>query len=454
MGSTYERFKSASRAASEAGAFVRGGRAGLAKGAARLALRVLLEARAAAQAEKARLRLLEQASRTRFKPLPVRAPLEDDPMFVIPPRPVVIPDGWSLIGGCPGQPGNYTLQTTVIPGFPCTAAVYDRADLSPPYGSGPMYQQDGFDRFFFVPQVFNTGVSQAIVNAGDKWGQPLSDPIPEMPYLPFSGVLAGSFLNDFAHAPVGAPAGAPISQFVADYPVFDNLPVAPVPADFLEPVSPPSMGFDPARLHVVLPRPYEVPSENIVVTVGRVVPEGAHAPGTLVKPGVSVNSNPHQVLRPPRGTKERKVKMAAWARAYSAAMRIYGEFTEGADFVKAVYKSLPAQYKVRYKDTKYFYYDKNGTRRAAPRIKKFPTTVEMLAQLYKHWDKIDARQAAARVALQNADDNLKGIQGQRYKQLSQDLGLPSPLGVQFRGGPTKAYERLAREWESAYDLLK
>jgi len=176
-------------------------------------------------------------------------------------------------------------------------------------------------------------------------------------------------------------------------------------------------------------RPSEIPSDNVTVNYkGVVAQRGVHR------------------LSPPRvGEKEKKIRMSGYAKIMGA----YGKLTEARDFIRAVYKALPKQYRIRYVNK---VKTKKGVMVFKGNVKNLPYSKKMLQQLYKHWDKVDGNAAGRNIALQEYEDLVVGISGQMHKDISKHIGIPTAdIGLQNKGGIVRALASLKKEGKAFFD---
>ena len=108
---------------------------------------------------------------------------------------------------------------------------------------------------------------------------------------------------------------------------------------------------------------------------------------------VDPTPRPHQRRKPPPNVRERKVDM----RVGGVAAAVIGFTTEGLDFINAVYKALPDQYKPGY----YFVRGKWVKRWNASQWQR-------MNALWRHWDKVDIGQAINEVAKNQIEDKIFG----------------------------------------------
>lgn len=137
------------------------------------------------------------------------------------------------------------------------------------------------------------------------------------------------------------------------------------------------------------------------------VPDTPTDPGTVVevppdgppqtKPPTVVA--PHRAARPQRGTKEKKLVLAAGPKLGA----LVNFLTEGADFISAVHKALPPKYRAK----RTWHTDpKTGKRYTSA-----PTIYEKTKAILEHTDKVDWAQAGKNAIANAAEDNFFGRVG-------------------------------------------
>lgn len=111
--------------------------------------------------------------------------------------------------------------------------------------------------------------------------------------------------------------------------------------------------------------------------------------------GASIVPPSFQYSRPPAGVREKKLKV----NTRLAPFLIINALTESIDFTKAIWEALPAKYR-KAKGTRIDY---------------------MLADLWRHWDKIDWREAAYNLVENTVEDNLIGRVNRYANSRTEDI---------------------------------
>lgn len=158
---------------------------------------------------------------------------------------------------------------------------------------------------------------------------------------------------------------------------------------------------------------YDVP---LSVMPALIIQVGAHT----VIPGH------HVVAPPPSATKERKAVMG---RAAAAIVSAIAHGTEFADGVGAFWKTLPDEFKTGYvrlhgKKHKVYY---KKRRQATPQ--------EMIADLYKHWEDANLKEAIQNLAENEIQDKLIGHANQRLHKAAKPWYDKTGRPVGFSTGP-------------------
>lgn len=132
-------------------------------------------------------------------------------------------------------------------------------------------------------------------------------------------------------------------------------------------------------------------------------PQPAVRSGPKVHPRIDIDMSgrvrvdptprPHQRRKPPPNVRERKIDM----RIRGIAAAVIGFTTEGLDFINAIYKALPDQYKPGY----YYVGGKWVKRWNASQWQR-------MNALWRHWDKVDIGQAIKEVAANQLEDKIFG----------------------------------------------
>lgn len=134
--------------------------------------------------------------------------------------------------------------------------------------------------------------------------------------------------------------------------------------------------------------------------------------------GVGAASAPKtHTMRPPRGKppkneKEVKHKLPT---AAVALLKAVSAVTEAVDFVDALYKALPAEFRPKYRNTKH--------------EKKVTTPLERMEAVYKNAEKIDIYNAIDNLVENQIEDYAFGKLGQAGGEVSKRLGSGYGMGV-------------------------
>lgn len=143
------------------------------------------------------------------------------------------------------------------------------------------------------------------------------------------------------------------------------------------------------------------------------LPLAAPMVGIATSPAVAAKAQPltkfHYLRRPPKGTKERKIR----TKGYLAVTALLNTATEAVDAVEAVYRALP--------------------RNLRPRSKQSPQA--MLRLLYEHWDKVDVVQAGQNLILEELQDRVYGYFGRGLKKAAQRNWPHGELPIGYQAGP-------------------
>jgi len=188
-------------------------------------------------------------------------------------------------------------------------------------------------------------------------------------------------------------------------------PVSPVPILPWIPIAVPPLSPQP----LPIPKPPFVPTfPNPEPTPGPIYPPvkpPVVAPGTGVQPGTGVVPGvdagvipgipalprPFPARRPPRGTKERKLKATAGQRRLIGALTSMA--SEGFDLLDALHDALPK--KLQGKDH--------------PKAK--------FEALYKHWDAVDMNEAFENIWRDQVEDRYYGEQFEKLQEEFSKYGL-------------------------------
>lgn len=177
-------------------------------------------------------------------------------------------------------------------------------------------------------------------------------------------------------------------------PVADPLPIPyrAIPYRAPRPHIPP--GHSPERGPIAVRSPRPRPDEGTQVW-----------PPTRRRPRAR-----HQPRRP--GPNLREPKYSAAGAAGAAVVRFLDQFTEGADYIEALWEALPSH--------------------AQTKIKGERTLPQTMAQdLWNNWDQIDLNEALINLLKNEIEDRAIGTANRRANDafLNSDLGRESPIGI-------------------------
>lgn len=179
-------------------------------------------------------------------------------------------------------------------------------------------------------------------------------------------------------------------------------PVSPVPILPWIPIAVPPLSPQP----LPIPKPPFVPTfPNPEPTPGPVFPPVVVVPGTPTNPGIDLGvmpgipalPRPFPARRPPRGTKERKMKATAGQRRLIGALTSLA--SEGFDLLDALHDALPK--KLQGKDH--------------PKAK--------FEALYRNWDKVDMNEAFENIWRDQVEDRYYGEQFEKLQETFSQFGL-------------------------------
>lgn len=135
----------------------------------------------------------------------------------------------------------------------------------------------------------------------------------------------------------------------------------------------------------------------------------------------------HHVSRVRRYDEKEKKTIARSVRSYRIVAAALGLTTESADFIKAVWEALPDKYKSGY----YRLHKKGGGVFYAKRW--HPKPQQMLDDLWKHFDAVDAVQAVDNIAKNHIEDYVIGKSSSKTDRAVSDSGMlgtrPFGLGI-------------------------
>lgn len=135
-----------------------------------------------------------------------------------------------------------------------------------------------------------------------------------------------------------------------------------------------------------------------------------HGPRSVPRPKLNNLAS----RRPPRGTKERKIRVRDYAvgRAIEFAL---SQVTESADTLHAIFEALPMWLKFKYLNAARWREERyNSGRVVAARLRyRALTPQEKVKILYDHWDKVDTRKATENILLMRGSDRMWGKIGQQ-----------------------------------------
>ena len=204
-----------------------------------------------------------------------------------------------------------------------------------------------------------------------------------------------------------APMELPIMAPAADP---APVPYRVIPSRTIDPYADPTeqthfgYAIDPSLRYGVAPGlapdPGTKPTPDPVEVID-VPPEG---PPISKPPGVVA---PHRATRPKRGTKEKKLVLAA-GKGVGGLVNLV---TESADFINAIHKALPPKYRAK----RTWHTDpKTGKRYTSA-----PTVYEKTKAILEHTDKVDWAQAAKNAINNAAQDAFFGRIGNQMKKANQ-----------------------------------
>lgn len=151
-------------------------------------------------------------------------------------------------------------------------------------------------------------------------------------------------------------------------------------------------------------KPYATPQQAPSVVVDSV--------GVTIIPPTS-----HFYARPPRGTKEGKMKASPAAAAILGAI---STFTEALDLIDVLYQSLPKSAKVKYKGTPYEL--------------RTPTPDQKLKAIYNGFDQIDPSKAVSNYVANQIEDMIYGKIGKASSRASQALRIHGDARIGIQAG--------------------
>lgn len=268
--------------------------------------------------------------------------------------------------------------------------------------------------------------------------------------ISYAGVQGGAAPSAEAYALASMAAQLSYTSYDAISPV-DAMPISRAGASVVAASSPSTWRPTREEGWPVVPQPVRLPSQVPAVRF-YVTPHGS----------VRADGVPHVLSRPPSGVKERKVSLNSGAAAYYKVMSFYGRYTEGRDFVNAVYYALPYSARVVMfeRDVMWTRWVRGADGKPVKRRfvkhvvvrKRKPSMAEKLVQCFKHWEALDAKKAASNIFFQEAEDFAVAFKHTFDKPVAQMLGLP--VGLQYKGGILRAAPSLAKDARGLYDLVK
>jgi len=116
--------------------------------------------------------------------------------------------------------------------------------------------------------------------------------------------------------------------------------------------------------------------------------------------------------KPPKNEKEAKHKLPT---AAIGILKAVNALTEGIDFVDALYKALPSEYRPRYRNTKH--------------EMKSTNPLQRMEAVIKHGDKIDISDAINNLVENQIEDYVFGKIGKATGQVSKEAGLNYGMGL-------------------------
>lgn len=135
----------------------------------------------------------------------------------------------------------------------------------------------------------------------------------------------------------------------------------------------------------------------------------------------------HHVSRVRRSNEKEKKTIARSMRAYRIVAGALGLTTESSDFITAVWEALPGKYKSGF----YRLHKKGG---GTFYVKRWhPKPQQMLQDLWKHFDEVDAVQAVDNIAKNHIEDYVIGKSSSKTDRAVSDSGMlgtrPFGLGI-------------------------
>ena len=175
------------------------------------------------------------------------------------------------------------------------------------------------------------------------------------------------------------------------------------------------------------PNPYRVEQSERGYSIGSIEdPSLGQSPTYEVSSKGAQEIKPeHSYSRPPKRTKERKVK---GTRIGGKILSVVNPFTELLDAVDAIYKALPSEYKVPFRLPS----GKRPRRKNGEWAVKYnPTPDEKALAIYRAWDKVDSAtvvRAIKNLLTNEVEDRVLGTVSKKAQGINEILGRP--VGVQ------------------------
>lgn len=333
---------------------------------------------------------------------------------------MVVPPGWNYIPGCEDPPDFYSSllsslgcirnqagpTDTGVPPFVIQRAVTGRRRWGAgayQVGSLPSRADHMFSYWadFYPPSPHAAPLEEQPTDVPRyEAARPMSWPTYSLGWAPMLypdwSPVAPGFITQPETPPLGAPK--PLNPGTKQWPEVGPLPDT-VPWPGLEPYQPP------------VPQPVIRPTPDGGVEVN---PEAEwkpdHSVSVSTRGRFETRPRPNKLpKRPPRGTKERKVRMG---RVMGAIWRGISPITEFADTVDVMYECLPWLVKVKT-------YQRRGRQ---------PGTAEKVALIYRHINELDMSCVVTGFIAEQVEDMFYGAIGRLEAGANQRNPFGRPLG--------------------------
>lgn len=206
--------------------------------------------------------------------------------------------------------------------------------------------------------------------------------------------------------PTPRPISRPIPYVPTISPEMPQHGPAPTPAPAPAPI--PGPVVLPEIPEIAWPNP-GTPTETIIAPRPGVAGQPAYWPNVSPKP----QNNPAR--RPPKGTKERKIRMN---RTLGIIWASFSHITEGTDYINAVYEALPWRLKVRE-------YQTRGRQ---------PNPAEKLRIIYENINDVDIVKATQNFTKNYLEDMIYALGGKQAAEAARNDNRP--IGYEAGGGLT------------------